>query len=107
MSPGRRPKGMPSITRTPMAAIPRPKSTSNLPMFHADQPQRTRRTGASNKLDPRKKVSNFERRRVGRIGSMRRVALDRLRELLADRAGLRVGRIGCAHECAPFLDGIG
>ena len=43
--------------------------------------------GVSNQLDAGEEVPDFVRRRLRRIGSMRRVALDRLRELLAQRAG--------------------
>ena len=49
-------------------------------------------------------ISNGGRLRC--IRSMRRVTLDRLRELLAERPGVGLGRVGRAHQRPPLLDGV-
>src|SRR5690242_6390935 len=81
MSPGSRPSGRPSMIRRPTAAIPRPRKTRILPI---SQPHHGGRRGyaclcGSDELDAREEVRDLVRRRVRRVGSVRRVALDRLR----------------------------
>src|ERR1700730_1331598 len=103
MSPGRRPNGTPSITISPNPAMPRPIRTSILP---------NRSTGplpsaVLNQADAAEKIADFERRRFRFVRTVRGVALDGLAELLAQRAGVGLCRIGRAHECPPFPDGVG
>src|SRR5262249_27711005 len=57
-------------------------------------------------LEAREEVGNLERRRVGRVGAVHGVRLDGGCEILADRAGRGLGRIGGAHEVAPFPDRV-
>src|ERR1051326_1429431 len=90
MSPGSRNSGTPSMIARPMPAIARPTRTRTLPN-DVDQ------------LDAGEEVPDFVGRRVGRVGSVRRVALDRLRELLPQRAGVRLGGIGRTHQRAPHF----
>src|SRR5262245_12821654 len=58
------------------------------------------------KLEAREEVRDLGRRRLRRIGAVHRVGFDRGRELLSDRAGGRLGRIGGAHQIAPALDRV-
>src|SRR5499426_3624612 len=57
-------------------------------------------------LEAREEIRDLERRRLGRVRAMYRVRLDRRGEVLADRAGRGLGRIGGAHEVAPFADRV-
>ena len=50
-------------------------------------------------------VAQLERRGFGSIRSVGSVVVDRGAEVLAQRARLRLGRIGRAHQVAPLLDG--
>src|SRR5207245_10570761 len=111
MSPGSRPMGRPSITSRPSAAMPRPTNNNNLPISHqklstTEDTEEWWRVLPSNEIDPRKKVPNLERRRVGRIRSVRGIALDRLRELLPNRARIGLGRVSGAHQRAPLSDRV-
>src|SRR5262249_3127238 len=58
------------------------------------------------KLEAREEVRDLDRRRLGRVGAVHRVGLDRRGEFLPDRSRRRLGRIGGAHEIAPALDGV-
>src|SRR5690242_7996720 len=97
MSPGSLPNGTPTRISSPSAVIPRPRKTSRRPMIAS-------RT--SNQLDACEEVADLVRRRVGRVGSVRGVALDRLRELFSKRPRIGFRRIGRAHQRAPFLDRV-
>ena len=52
------------------------------------------------------KLRDFLGRRIGGVRSVHRVLADRLGVHLADGAGGRLGRIGCAHDVAVFRDRI-
>src|SRR5436190_1280641 len=109
MSPGSRPSGTPSMITRPSAATPRPTMTRSLPIGAGP---------ASLRCDPgypfirvldqvnaRKEVADFIRRRLGGVGAVRGVALDRLRERLAQGARVGLRRVGRAHQRPPLLDG--
>src|SRR5262245_800971 len=51
-------------------------------------------------------VRDLERRRLRRVRAVYGVGLDRLGEVLADRSGRRLGRIGGAHQITPALDRV-
>ena len=55
---------------------------------------------------PAEEVAEFERRRLRRVRAVRGVVVDRGAEVLAQRAGVGLGRVGRAHEVAPLLDGV-
>src|SRR5204862_75239 len=57
-------------------------------------------------LERAEEEGDLERRRLRGVRAVNRSGLDRCRELLADRAGRRLGGIGGAHEVAPRLDGV-
>src|SRR3989441_910609 len=57
-------------------------------------------------LERAEEVGDLERRRLRRVRAVDGVGLDGRGELLADRAGRRLGGIGGAHEIAPLLDGV-
>src|SRR6266850_892248 len=57
-------------------------------------------------LEGAEEVGHLEHRRGGSVGAVDRVGLDRLREVLADRAGGGVRGIRGAHEIAPPGDGV-
>src|SRR3954462_23299 len=101
ISPGRRPSGTPAITTSPMAAMTRPRTTRLRPT--AGGPV----GGLPGELEAAEEVAQLEGRRFRRVRAVRRVALDRLAELLAQAAGLGLGRIGGAHERPPLRDGVG
>src|SRR3954469_2721373 len=96
MSPGRRPNGTPAETSTPTAAIASPTMIRARPV-----------TGApSNQLAPGKEIAELERRGFRGVGSVRRVALDGLAEILPDRAGVCLLRVRGAHQRPPLFNGI-
>src|SRR5439155_24794340 len=94
MSPGSRNSGRPSIITRPRPVIANPMRTRVRPIRESQQ------------FDAAKKVPDLGGRRVGRVRSVRRVALDGLPELLARRARVGPGRIGGAHDGSPLLDGV-
>src|SRR5581483_7141354 len=96
MSPGSRPKGRPSMIRSPSAAMPRPIKTSALPM-----------TAPSDELHAREEVADLVGGGLRAVRAVRRVALDRLGELTPERARLGLRRVGRAHERPPFPDRVG
>src|SRR6188508_2960124 len=69
--------------------------------------QRSRIPNALPPLHPAEKVSKLECRRLRRIRSVRRVALDRLAKVLPHRAGIRLRWIRRPHRRPPLLDGVG
>src|SRR5258708_35179163 len=114
MSPGSRNSGTPSMITSPRAAIARPTTTRVLPkIFHSAKslalPCRLdqRAPCRLDQIDAGEEVADLIRCRLRRVGSVRGVALDRLRELLAQRAGIRLGGVGRAHQRPPFLDRVG
>src|SRR4029453_15031276 len=82
--PGSLKSGTPSMITRPTPAIATPIRKMVLPTSH--------------QVDPREKVPDFVGGRVGCIRSVRRVALDRLREFLAQRALVGLGRVGRARR---------
>src|SRR4051794_3865852 len=63
--------------------------------------------GLAGEFHPRKEISQLEGGGFGGIGTVGRVVLDRTAELLAQRAGFGLRRIGRTHQRSPFLDRIG
>src|SRR5688500_5666241 len=92
ISPGRRPSGTPAITTSPMPAMTSPRMTRLRP---------TARPLSAREFEAAEEVAELEGGRLGRVGAVRRVALDRLAELLAQAAGLGLGGVGGAHQRPP------
>src|SRR5689334_19115520 len=104
ISPGSRPSGTPAITTSPRPAMTTPRMTRL-------RPTRLRRVEswpplAGEQLEAAEEVAQLEGRRVRGVGAVRRVALDALAELLAERAGLGLGGVGRTHQRAPLGDGV-
>src|SRR5574338_1244867 len=91
MSPGSRPRGRPADTSSPTPAMTSPTTMSSLP----------------NEFAAGEEIPEFEGRGLGRVRTVRRVALDRSPEFLAQRARVCLCRIGRAHQRAPRADGVG
>src|SRR5882672_1086832 len=64
------------------------------------------RSSSRAELEAREEVRDLGRGRLGGVGAVDRVGLDGRGEILADRAGRRLGRIGGAHELPPPLDRV-
>src|SRR6476659_9949737 len=97
MSPGNLPSGTPN-------RIARPAAMKTMPMTIN---RRDMALSRSSDFHPPEEVSQLERRRLGCVGSVRRVVLDRRAELLAQGPGVGLGRIGRAHQRPPLLDRVG
>src|SRR4030095_8998643 len=85
------------ITRT--AISPR-FATRTLLIFIA--PSRGPRGLSRGDLEAREEIGDLERRRLGRVRAVYRIRLDGRGEVLADRAGRRLGRSGGGHGGAPL-----
>ena len=57
-------------------------------------------------IDPGEEIADFKRRRIRCIRPVGGVVLDRASEFLAQRAGVRLRRICCAHQPSPLFDRI-
>src|SRR5215204_3467553 len=93
ISPGSRPSGTPAITTSPMAAMTMPAMTRLRP---------TAVPPLARELEAAEEVAQLERGGLGGVGAMGGVALDRLAEVLAQAAGLGLGRIGGPHQRPPL-----
>src|SRR6266568_186510 len=76
-------------------------------MSRLGSPDRSRRPPESARMDLRRaeEIRNLESGRLGRVGAVHGVGLDRRGEVLADRARRGLGGIGGAHEVAEARDG--
>src|SRR5262245_60823660 len=99
MSPGSRPMGTPTLMRRPATTRSRPTMMRMRPIVPSHF-----ELHSSKELHATEKIAELEGRGVRRIRAVSRVVLDRGAELLPQRPGVRLRRIGRSHEVAPFLD---
>ena len=67
---------------------------------------KTRSANLSDDFFRLKEISDLDHRILVAVRSVHRVCFDALRQFLADRAGLGVGGVGCAHDIAVALHGV-
>src|SRR5678816_289334 len=108
ISPGRRPSGRPNWTASPAATSTSPAAMSARPILNApancDLRTSNYKLRTPLQFHAPEEISQLEGRRLRRVGSVRGIELDRRAELLAERAGVGLARIGRAHQRAPLLD---